>query len=485
MVELSILIVIIFVGNILSLVNDPMAHKGWNTMDINKIATVFSNSGLLCDGNNNDSNFALSPSFEYPQGSCKQYGTSVAVVVGAPFLQNLEDIRGINPDHLHYLDRTMDEGGADFWNEKHFVPYPELVNPTLASINTDPNSWHCLLDGGTGHYIDEGTDGLQVLGSSKFTLQPGEMNIIIFATFLGNTEQEIKKNALSAISLYKNNLVPLQVPSAPKVEAFASDRKVFLIWSTDSEKDPDFKSYKIYSSLDQGQTWGSESFTDFQGGVRYIPFAQYDKKDDIIGYYQSNPEYEWYYLDDNNWGQLLRFVVENNTIEGIDLSGYQLKNFNNGDTVNVYIDRTVLNEIKYRYYVAAYDTGNEISPLENFASHKPNECNNTVEVRPELPIAKENLNNIRVVPNPYILSTIWENGWDEHIIQFTGLSKIATIKIFNSSGELIKTFNKNDNSSILSWNLKNEYEQLVAPGVYFFHISSNIGTVLGKFYVVL
>ena len=35
----------------------------------------------------------------------------------------------------------MDEGPADFWNEEHFAPYPEFVNPTNASISTDPTSW--------------------------------------------------------------------------------------------------------------------------------------------------------------------------------------------------------------------------------------------------------------------------------------------------------------------------------------------------------
>ncbi len=709
-------------------VNDPMSYKRWNKIDINKISTVFSNSGLLCDGNNQNSNLARTPSFEYPQGSGKQYGTCVAVVVGAPFPQAPEVVGGTNPDNLPYLDGSMDEGCADFWNEEHFAPYSEFTNATVASISTDPNSWpiswaasipnyypvdglsnniitntnlpnvpipldpktgwpgagpngktiadqetfsvmfgwggtdqigtgnsktrwlHTQLimrgmawqgslyenfvvwmfivrnptdkpivdismgihsdfgffpsfipsinfdddrhyydpklqlaygwddnnyeenplsgggisgedvawagvvaikmpggngkvntydaanfwegqttnsgsggdpemyynwnlrnlndpedsnhdgidddfdhngipdaeEGGQGYYIGKGADGLQVLGSDKFTLQPGQMDTLIFATVFGMTEQEIKTNAQRAISLYKNNWIPLQAPPAPKVEAIAMDRKVILIWGTESEKDPEFEGYKIYRSLDNGQTWGAESFNDFQGGLHYIPIAQYDKDDNISGYYQSSPEYAWFYLGDNNWNSLLRFVVNDNTIQGLDLSGYKLKNFNNGDTVNVFIDRTVLNGINYRYYVAAYDTGNGITgPLENSASTKPNEFNNTVEVRPELPIATINLNNVKVVPNPYILSTIWENGWDEHFIQFTGLSEKADIKIFNSSGELVKTFNKDDNSSILTWDLKNEFDQLVAPGVYFYHISSDIGTILGKFFIIL
>jgi hypothetical protein len=57
--------------------------------------------------------------------------------------------------------------------------------------------------------------------------------------------------------------------------------------------------------------------------------------------------------------------------------------------------------------------------------------------------------------------------------------------VFNSSGELIKTLDKDNNSSIMEWDLKNEYDQLVAPGVYFYVITSPAGLIKGKFFVIL
>jgi hypothetical protein len=99
-----------------------------------------------------------------------------------------------------------------------------------------------------------------------------------------------------------------------------------------------------------------------------------------------------------------------------------LQHFNNGDTVNVYVDTDVLNGIDYKYYIAAYDSGNGIiGPLENTAASKVEEVNNTVQIRPEVPIATESLNQVKVVPNPYRVTTIRETGWNEHAIQFTGL----------------------------------------------------------------
>jgi len=727
MVKTVLMFIVIFVAIAESQTKNPMDYKRWNKLDINKVATVFDNVGMLCDGNNQNYNLAREPSFEYPQGSGKEYGTCVAVVVGAPFPQDPDVVGGTNPNNYPYLDGTMDEGPTDFWNEEHFAPYPEFTNPTSASISTEQSSWPTtwpsalpnyypvngmsdevitnnslpqvpiLLDsetgwpgagpdgktiadqesfsfmfgwggtdqvgsgnsetrwlrtqllmrsmawegslyenfivwvfivrnptdkpivdmsmgihadfgffpafvpgiaydddrhyydpklqlaygwddnnyeenpvgggdlsgdqvawggvvaikmpggdgkvktydathfwegqttnvgsggdpemyyqwnllnendpqdsdgdgidddfdgdgipdsenGGPGYYVGSGADGLQVLGSDKFTLQPGEMDTLIFATVFGMTEEEIKTNSQRAIALYKNNWKPLKAPPAPLVESFIDDRKVTLVWGTDSEKDPKFEGYKIYRSQDNGQTWGSESFADFQGGTHYIPLVQFDKEDGIAGYYQTLPEYAWYYLGDDSWNTL-RFVVNSDSLIGFDLGENKLKHFNTGDTVNVYVDRSVLDGVNYKYYISAYDTGNAIiGPLENSAASKPEEFNNIVSVRPELPLETKSLNNVRVVPNPYRISAIWETSWNEHIIQFTGLSQKCTIKIFNSSGELIKTLLKDSNSSILEWNLRNEYEQQVAPGVYFYIVNSPIGSAKGKFFVIL
>ena len=724
----SILIISLFlISSLQSQVNNPMDFTRWNKLDINKVATVFNNAGMLCDGNNQNSNLARSPSFQYPQGSGKDYGTCIAVVVGAPYPQDPDVVGGVNPNNYPYLDGTMDEGPADFWNEEHFAPYQEFTNPTSACISTDPNSWPqtwptslpnyypvngisadvitnnnlptvpILFDpetgwpgagsdgkkladqeslsfmfgwggtdqigsgnsqtrwlrtqmmmrsmawegslyesfivwmfivrnptdkpivdmslgvhadfgffpsfipgigqdddrhyydanlqlaygwddndyeenpiggggisgeeiawagvlalrmpggdgkvktydaahfwegqtsnsgsggdpemyykwnllneddphdsngdgvdddfdkngvpdaqeGGIGYFVGTGADGLQVIGSDKFTLQPGEMDTLLFATVFGATEEEIKTNSQRALTLFKNNWKPIKAPPAPIVESFTNDKKVTLIWGTDSENDPKFEGYKVYRSQDNGQSWGAESFADFQGGIHYIPLAQYDLENGLKGYYQSLPEYAWYYLGDDKWNTL-RFVVKGDSLEGFDLGNHKLTYFEDGDTVNVYVDRTVLNGVEYRYYISAYDSGNGIiGPLENSASSKPNEFNNTVSVRPELPLAEDKLGNVRVIPNPYIISALWETSWNEHLLQFTGLSNQATIKIFNSSGELIKTLNKENDSSILEWNLKNEYEQQVAPGVYFYHINTPIGTTTGKFFVIL
>ncbi|WP_456408243.1 T9SS type A sorting domain-containing protein [Caldithrix abyssi] len=723
--SLTITLSMIFLSSLAAQKN-PMDFKRWNVMNINKVATTFNNAGMLCDGNNQNYSLARIPSFEFPQGSGLNYGTCVAVVVGAPYPQDPAVVGGTNPDGLAYLDGTMDEGPADFWNEEHFAPYPEFTNPTAASISTDPASWpdpwpealpnyvyktglddekivndqlpvipllkdaqtgwpgfgpngeqiadqetfsvmygwggtdqigvgnaktrwlrtqlimrglawkgtlyenfivwvfivrnpnpapivdmamgiHIdfgflpaflpgisydddrhyydpklqlaygwdddgfeedprgggvlsaeniawagvvalkmpggdgtvaaydathfwegqttnigsggdpemyyqwnllnlndpqdsdhdgidddfdgngvpdILDGGPNYYVGSGADGLQVLGSHSFTLQPGEMDTLIFATVFGRSEKELKTSAQRAINLYQNNWEVVDAPPAPKVEAMVDNRKVILIWGTESEQDVQFEGYKIYRSQDNGQTWGAESFTDFDGVVHYVPLAQFDRVDGITGYYKTLPEYAWYYLGSDNWVPN-RFKVQGDSLIGFKLP-QPLKYFNDGDSVNVFVDNSVLNGVDYLYYVAAYDSGNGIiGPLENGAASNPYEINNTVAVRPQLPLAQNGLQNVRVVPNPYRFSEIWESGWQDHKIQFTGLPGQAVIKIFNTSGELIRTLQHRTSSSIKEWDLKNRYNQLVAPGVYFYHIDSPLGKTTGKFIVIL
>ncbi len=343
----------------------------------------------------------------------------------------------------------------------------------------DHNGVADVLEGGQGYYLGLGADGLQTLGSEPFTLNPGESDTLIFATVFGTSEKDIKVNSQRALTLFANKWKVTEAPKAPIVEVFPGNRRVKLVWGNKSEADPEFEGYKIYRSQDNGLTWGSKTFKDFEGGTHYVPLAQFDLENGIKGNYRTIPQYAWFDLGSDNWTQLKQ-VVEVDTF----------KNFDVGDTINIFFDNDVINGVNYRYYVASYDSGNGIiGPLENGYSNTPNEMNNTVEVIPQAPVATDNLDKVSVVPNPYRIAEIWETSLSDHQIQFTNLPAEATIKIFNSSGELIRTLDHTGLTSaapsIAKWDLKNRYNQLVAPGVYFYVLTSTIGTKTGKFFVIL
>jgi hypothetical protein len=95
---------------------------------------------------------------------------------------------------------------------------------------------------------------------------------------------------------------------------------------------------------------------------------------------------------------------------------------------------------------------------------------------------KVDLKKVKVVPNPYYGYHKGEMDPFNQWVQFTHLPRKCTIRIFDLGGNLVRKLEKNDAStSLLKWNLKNEYELPVASGIYVFHIKApGIGEKIGK-----
>ena len=88
------------------------------------------------------------------------------------------------------------------------------------------------------------------------------------------------------------------------------------------------------------------------------------------------------------------------------------------------------------------------------------------------------LNNIKVVPNPYIVTSVYERVSYSKEIQFTNLPRECVIRIYNTSGDMIQLLHHNPSSpgyrgpSIEAWNLGTYNNQDIAFGVYVFHVVS-------------
>jgi len=62
---------------------------------------------------------------------------------------------------------------------------------------------------------------------------------------------------------------------------------------------------------------------------------------------------------------------------------------------------------------------------------------------------------------------------------------VATIRIYNLAGVLVKTIYKNDNTQFATWNLRNESDLPVASGIYVIYVDmGNLGTKILKFAMV-
>ncbi|MFN5417075.1 MAG: T9SS type A sorting domain-containing protein [Flavobacteriia bacterium] len=80
------------------------------------------------------------------------------------------------------------------------------------------------------------------------------------------------------------------------------------------------------------------------------------------------------------------------------------------------------------------------------------------------------LDLINVVPNPYYAFSEYENSKVDNRIKITNLPDKCTIKIYNISGKLIKTFKKSNPITFQDWLLTNEAGIPVASGVYLIHV---------------
>jgi hypothetical protein len=98
--------------------------------------------------------------------------------------------------------------------------------------------------------------------------------------------------------------------------------------------------------------------------------------------------------------------------------------------------------------------------------------------------AKQELSQIKVVPNPYIAHAVWENKEGIRKIQFTHLPDVCTVRIYTLAGDLIRTIEHTNGSGTEDWDMLNKDQMGIVPGVYFYHVDSKYGQKLGKFVVI-
>lgn len=80
------------------------------------------------------------------------------------------------------------------------------------------------------------------------------------------------------------------------------------------------------------------------------------------------------------------------------------------------------------------------------------------------------LNLINIVPNPYYAYSSYEKNRLDTRVKIVNLPEICTIKIFNMSGSLVRTYTKDSPITSLDWDLKNQVGIPIASGVYIVHV---------------
>ncbi|HMU62387.1 MAG TPA: hypothetical protein PKA66_11440, partial [Gemmatimonadales bacterium] len=106
-------------------------------------------------------------------------------------------------------------------------------------------------------------------------------------------------------------------------------------------------------------------------------------------------------------------------------------------------------------------------------------------------VSNVDLSKVHTVPDPYYVTSEYEVDWSSKIIKFVNLPSQATIRIYSASGVLVRVLNytstdaPNDpTGGMLDWNVRNRSNQIVASGVYFYHVESGDARYIGRMTIV-
>ena len=379
---------------------------------------------------------------------------------------------------------------------------------------------------------DEGLDCVLIMSCGPFDLALGEEAPFSFCVIFGEDYDDLVKNATFAQIMYNSHYQGYTPPTRPTVHAVVDHGKVTLYWddSAESSKDvvtnyADFEGYKIYRSIDGGNTWGSNDKRIYDDGdvlVGWRPYAQFDltaAEDSVLCIYENDecdagenrgrsisgpdPHTPWFSLGSDTGFDDIRLS------QPIEIDGREYN--------YAFVDSNVVDGMQYTYSVTAYDMGVEAPFVVDWIPDGsggflpdtiPGYANpdnwsapdgyeyienskgttvldaNFVRVHPGSP-PQDDLSLIKVVPNPYIQRSDYLESQYLRQIRFTNLPEECTITVFTVTGERVTTLEHSDlDDGNYVWDMRTVNNQEISPGLYIFSVESGSQTHIGKFAVV-
>jgi hypothetical protein len=267
----------------------------------------------------------------------------------------------LSPDNagitdFHYFDDAYTPlRDEEFWPVISSNPDDPAIDPSLYFHGPNPRIDHDSL---SGAFLDpdpnddrDGADITFIISTGPFDLNAGDSVNYAVVVVMGKDSTDLFANAEEAFTmaqdLYFQGSNP---PATPIVSGLPGDRKATIFWNADPSEssrdirtsEQDFEGYRVYKSTDRGRTWGDPITDQFGDLVAYVPIAQYDLADSIMGFDPVNGRY-----------------LGNDS--GISRS---------------FVDTDVLNGYEYWYCVTAYDQG---VPEQNEPSYENGIGRSTVE----------------------------------------------------------------------------------------------------------
>ncbi len=141
----------------------------------------------------------------------------------------------------------------------------------------------------------------------------------------------------------------------------------------------------------------------------------------------------------------------------------------------VFEDQTISLAAGYFYAVTSSDSAGKESWLTN--------RNETAITATRNPAA--NTLSVKVFPNPFKEVSGFPTSGTENFIVFSNLPAVCTIRIYTTSGELVRTLDHdNPNSGEEVWDQLTDARQRTSPGIYFYTVDSGVGTAQGTLIII-
>jgi len=349
-----------------------------------------------------------------------------------------------------YADPTSDSRSQPsnvFWaqllnNEKYFTIQSSNVQSLYNILNGTDKS----LQANPGDHLTP----FMLLSAGPYNIAPNAIIRIVTAEAVNGIPLESALKGLSsqpllpkgldslkntmdrAVKLFQNNYQVSSVPPpSPDIEIYAlpSNKTIALAWPPveDYWVNPisgktNFREYKIY-----------RSDRSFIGPFTMIRRIDPKKSTDKTRYYDA---------ENNKW---------------------------------VYEDQSISLGAGYFYSVTSVDSAGNESWLTN---------RNVVAITATRSPSPDAL-NVKVFPNPFKEVSGFPTSGTENFIVFSNLPAECKIKIYTSSGELLKTLeHENPNSGEEVWDQLTDARQRTAPGIYFYTVESAVGNAQGTIIII-
>ena len=150
--------------------------------------------------------------------------------------------------------------------------------------------------------------------------------------------------------------------------------------------------------------------------------------------------------------------------------------------------------LRYYYVVVAYDPDKPatatrpamLSQESAKSNYKKSASGAPEPVIPRYEAPLDDMSKIRVVPNPYKGTALFESRYEDKIM-FTNLPPACKISIYTVAGDLVDTIYHGDGYGDELWSLISRNNQKVVSGLYMFVVEREVPTYdkfVGKFVII-